>query len=77
MKAYLHPAHQGRSGAVAPMIHDLTFTLEEARRTAAASPGATCTVMEELGHFPMSGQPAGFRPYFADALQLLTVPAKA
>lgn len=77
MKSFLHPAPQGRSAAVAPMIHDLTFTLEEARRTDAAIPGATCTVMEELGHFPMSGQPARFRPYIADALQLLTVPAKA
>jgi hypothetical protein len=77
VKAFLHPAHQGRSAAVAPMIHDLTFTLEEARRAAAAIPGATRTVMEDLGHFPTSGQPTGFRPYLADALQLLTVPAKA
>jgi pimeloyl-ACP methyl ester carboxylesterase len=59
------------------MIHDLTFMLEEARRTAAAIPGATRTVMEDLGHFQMSGQPAGFRLYIADALQHLTVPAKA
>jgi pimeloyl-ACP methyl ester carboxylesterase len=77
VKAFLHPAHQGRSAAVAPMIHDLTFRPKDARRTAAAIPGATRTVMEDLGHFPMSGQPAGFRPYIADALQLLTVPAKA
>jgi hypothetical protein len=76
VKAFLHPAPQGRSAAVAPMIHDLTFRPKDARRTAAAIPGATCTMMEEVGHFPMSGQPAGFRPYLADALQLLTVPAK-
>jgi len=76
VKAFLHVSHQGRSGSVAPMIHDLTFTLEEARHTAAAIPGATRTVMEDLGHFPTSGQPTGFRPYIADALHLLTVPAK-
>jgi pimeloyl-ACP methyl ester carboxylesterase len=48
--------------------YDLTCTPEDARRTAAAIPGATCTVMDELGHFPMSEHPLGFRPYFKDAL---------
>lgn len=48
--------------------YDLTCTPEDAARTAAAIPGATLTVMPELGHFPMSEHPAAFRPYFAEAL---------
>jgi pimeloyl-ACP methyl ester carboxylesterase len=55
--------------------YDLTCTPEDARRTAAAIPGATCTVMEELGHFPMSEHPVGFRPFFADALARMKVTA--
>jgi pimeloyl-ACP methyl ester carboxylesterase len=49
--------------------YDLTCTPEDARRTAAAIPGATLAVMEELGHFPMSEHPEGFRPFFLEALQ--------
>lgn len=49
--------------------YDLTCTPEDAQRTAAAIPGATCTVMQELGHFPMSEHPEGFKPFFIDALQ--------
>ena len=56
--------------------YDLTCTPEDARRTAAAIPGATCTVMDELGHFPMSEHPAGFRPFFADALARMKLPAE-
>ncbi|WP_304618156.1 alpha/beta fold hydrolase [Paracoccus sp. (in: a-proteobacteria)] len=48
--------------------YDLTCTPEDASRTAAAIPGATLAVMDELGHFPMSEHPAGFRPFFLDAL---------
>ncbi|WP_127519791.1 alpha/beta hydrolase [Mesorhizobium sp. Z1-4] len=48
--------------------YDLTCTPEDARRTADAIPGATITVMEELGHFPMSEHPEAFRPFFVDAL---------
>jgi len=48
--------------------YDLTCTPEDARRTADAIPGATVTVMDTLGHFPMSEHPEGFRPYFVDAL---------
>lgn len=55
--------------------YDLTCTPEDAKRTAAAIPGATCTVMETLGHFPMSEHPAGFRPFFADALARMKAPA--
>lgn len=49
--------------------YDLTCTPEDALRTAGAISGATCTVMETLGHFPMSEHPDGFRPFFVDALQ--------
>lgn len=49
--------------------YDLTCTPEDARRTAAAIPGATLTVMVALGHFPMSEHPEGFRPFFVDALE--------
>lgn len=48
--------------------YDMTCTVEDARRTADAIPGATLTVMDELGHFPMSEHPEGFRPFFLDAL---------
>ncbi|MFC0157329.1 alpha/beta fold hydrolase [Mameliella alba] len=52
--------------------YDLTCTPEDARRTAKAIPGATIEVMEELGHFPMSEHPEGFRPFFLDALARMT-----
>ncbi|TVP70808.1 MAG: alpha/beta hydrolase [Rhodobacteraceae bacterium] len=48
--------------------YDLTCTPEDAKRTADAIHGATLTVMDELGHFPMSEHPEGFRPFFLDAL---------
>lgn len=48
--------------------YDLTCTPEDAARTARAIPGATLSVMDELGHFPMSEHPAGFRPFFIEAL---------
>lgn len=48
--------------------YDLTCTPEDAARTARAIPGATLAVMDELGHFPMSEHPEGFRPFFLEAL---------
>ncbi|MCT4684284.1 MAG: alpha/beta hydrolase [Roseicyclus sp.] len=54
--------------------YDLTCTPEDARRTAEAIPGATLAVMEELGHFPMSEHPEGFRPFFLDALARMPQP---
>ncbi len=48
--------------------YDLTCTPDDARRTAAAIDGATLTVMPEIGHFPMSENPAAFRPHFVEAL---------
>ena len=49
--------------------YDLTCTPEDAERTAEAIPGATCTVMQELGHFPMSEHPEAFKPFFINALK--------
>lgn len=49
--------------------YDLTCTPEDAQRTADAIPGATLAVMDELGHFPMSEHPDGFKPFFRDALR--------
>ena len=37
--------------------HDPTCAPEDARRTAAAIPGATVAVMDEPGHFPMMRAP--------------------
>lgn len=48
--------------------YDLTCTPEDAERTAKAIPGATLAVMAELGHFPMSEHPEGFRPFFIEGL---------
>jgi pimeloyl-ACP methyl ester carboxylesterase len=56
--------------------YDLTCTPEDSARTAAAIPGATIAVMEELGHFPMSEHPVGFRPFFIDALEKMPVAAR-
>ena len=49
--------------------YDMTCTPEDARRTADAIAGATLDIMEEIGHFPMSENPAVFKPYFLKALQ--------
>lgn len=57
--------------------YDLTCTPEDAARTAAAIPGATLAVMDDLGHFPMSEHPAGFRPFFLDALARMRAPVTA
>ena len=37
-------------------------------RTAAAIDGASVTIMEQLGHFPMSENPDRFRRYIAPVL---------
>jgi len=53
--------------------YDLTCTPEDAKRTVDAIPGATLAVMEELGHFPMSEHPEGFRPFFVEALHQMSI----
>ncbi|WP_026622470.1 pimeloyl-ACP methyl ester carboxylesterase (plasmid) [Ensifer sp. WSM1721] len=51
--------------------YDMTCTPEDARRTAEAIDGATLAIMKDLGHFPMSENPAAFRSYFQEALELM------
>ncbi len=48
--------------------YDMTCTPEDAKRTADQIPGATLAVMDGIGHFPMSENPATFRPHFVEAL---------
>jgi pimeloyl-ACP methyl ester carboxylesterase len=52
--------------------YDLTCTPEDATRTHMAIAGSTLEIMTELGHFPMSENPARFRLYFARALQVVS-----
>lgn len=54
--------------------YDLTCTPEDAKRTADAIAGATLSVMDEVGHFPMSEHPDGFRPFFIEALGKMPEP---
>jgi len=48
--------------------YDFSCTPEDTLRTAAAIPGAKVTIMRELGHFPMSENPAKFRQYILPVL---------
>jgi pimeloyl-ACP methyl ester carboxylesterase len=48
--------------------YDFSCTPEDTKRTAASIAGARVTVMESLGHFPMSENPAQFRRYIAPVL---------
>ena len=48
--------------------YDFSCTPEDTQRTAAAIPGAHVTIMRELGHFPMSENPAQFRTYILPVL---------
>jgi pimeloyl-ACP methyl ester carboxylesterase len=57
--------------------YDMTCTPEDAQRTAAAIKGSSLAIMKDLGHFPMSENPAAFRVYFKEALERVTrVPAR-
>lgn len=49
--------------------YDFSCTPEDTLRTARSIPGAEVTIMEKLGHFPMSENPAQFRQYIAPVLQ--------
>ena len=49
--------------------YDYSATPEDARAVAAAVPGAKLTIMEGLGHFPMSEDPARFRSYLMPVLR--------
>ena len=48
--------------------YDFSCTPEDTKRTAAAIGGATVTIMEQLGHFPMSENPEQFRRYISPVL---------
>ena len=48
--------------------YDFSCTPEDTQRTAAAIPGAEVTIMERLGHFPMSENPEQFRRYILPVL---------
>jgi pimeloyl-ACP methyl ester carboxylesterase len=48
--------------------YDFSCTPEDTRRTAATISGARVTIMDGLGHFPMSEDPARFRTYILPVL---------
>jgi pimeloyl-ACP methyl ester carboxylesterase len=48
--------------------YDFSCTPDDTRATAAKIPGAKFTVMREIGHFPMSENPAQFRKYLVPVL---------
>lgn len=48
--------------------YDFSCTPEDTTRTAKSIPGAKVTIMEGLGHFPMSEDPARFRQYILPVL---------
>ena len=49
--------------------YDFSCSPEDTVRTASGIAGAEVTVMEALGHFPMSENPAQFRRYIAPVLE--------
>lgn len=60
--------------AVCPLFlltgeYDYSCSPEDTVRTAGSIPGAKVTVMDRLGHFPMSENPAQFRAYIAPVLE--------
>jgi pimeloyl-ACP methyl ester carboxylesterase len=49
--------------------YDFSCTPADTMRTAGAIAGAQVTIMEELGHFPMSENPDRFRRYILPVLE--------
>ena len=49
--------------------YDFSCTPQDTLRTVEQIPGAEVTVMEQLGHFPMSENPAQFRRYILPVLE--------
>ncbi len=71
---------RGRTGAIdtttCPLYlltgeYDFSCSPEDTVRTASGITGAEVTVMEQLGHFPMSENPAQFRRYIAPVLEAI------
>ena len=48
--------------------YDFSCQPDDTLRTAAEIPGARVTIMKEIGHFPMSENPAQFRRYLLPVL---------
>lgn len=57
--------------------YDFSCSPEDTLRTAASIPGAQVVVMRELGHFPMSENPAQLRRYLMPVLDALHPPGPA
>ncbi|MCA0242354.1 MAG: alpha/beta hydrolase [Proteobacteria bacterium] len=55
--------------------YDFSCTPDDTRRTAASIPGARVVEMRELGHFPMSENPAQFRRYLLPVLDEIAAAA--
>ena len=51
--------------------YDFSCSPEDTMRTADSIPGASVTIMERLGHFPMSENPEQFRRYIRPVLESL------
>jgi pimeloyl-ACP methyl ester carboxylesterase len=49
--------------------YDFSCTPEDTLRTASTIPGVRVTIMKEVGHFPMSENPAQFRKYVIPVLE--------
>ncbi len=49
--------------------YDYSCTPEDTRQTGAKIAGAEVTIMKEMGHFPMSENPQGFRGYILPVLE--------
>lgn len=49
--------------------YDFSCTPEDTLRTASTIPGVKVTIMKEVGHFPMSENPAQFRKYVIPILE--------
>jgi len=49
--------------------YDFSCTPEDTLRTASTIPGVKVTIMKEVGHFPMSENPAQFRKYVIPVLE--------
>jgi len=52
--------------------YDFSCTPEDTLRTAGHIPGVEVTIMKEVGHFPMSENPAKFREYILPVLQKIS-----
>ena len=55
--------------------YDFSCTPEDTRRTASRIPGAEVVIMAQLGHFPMSENPAQFRRYILPVLEKIRLTA--